>query len=165
MSEVTDIILKLLWRLYPIAWLTTAIVRGLSTLTAWLEEEGYRCLLASDREECAWIGGWLALAEARLNELVTMKAMRLLKRSWRPPSPCGHHRARAVRTPEEILSRLSRLCALYHDHKRLYDLRAIKLKRLFAQAELQLEVIHHPVESTILALSASHPAQPIRGPP
>ena len=33
MSEMTEIILRLLWRFYPIAWLTTAIVRGLSCIT------------------------------------------------------------------------------------------------------------------------------------
>jgi hypothetical protein len=148
MSEVTTIILRLLWRFYPIAWLTTAIVRGLSTITSWLEEEGYRSLLAQDPKECAWIGGWLSLAEDRLNELVAMKAMKLLKRRWRPRDPCGHHAARAVRTPEEIVRRLSRLIALYHDHKRLYELRARKLQRLLQQAELQLEVVHHPVEAT-----------------
>ena len=75
MNEMTEIILKLLWRFYPIAWLTTAIVRGLSTLTAWLEEEDYRCLLAYDRKECAWIGGWLALAEESEATAATVRKM------------------------------------------------------------------------------------------
>ena len=149
MSGFTGIILRMLWRLYPIAWLATAIVQALSAIAAWLEEEDDRWHLAQDREECAWIGGWLALAEERLNELIAMKAMKLLKRSWRPRNPCGHHRARAVRTPEESLARLARLCVLCHDHKRLYDKRAQKLQRLFQAAGLQLEAVHHPVEPTI----------------
>jgi hypothetical protein len=90
--------------------------------------------------------------------------------------------ARAVRTPEDILRRLARLVALYHDHKRLFELRAARLWRLFAEAELQLEAIHHPVDAaTGLALAppapsaadcafrfvrlAPHPAERIRAPP
>jgi hypothetical protein len=188
MSEFTQIILRLLWRFYPIAWLTTAIVRGLSCITQWLEDEESYLQLAHDPEDCAYVGGWLSLAEERLNELIVMKAMRLLKRRYRPPDPCGHHPTRAVRTPQAILARLTRLIALYHDHKRLYELRALKLQRLFDQAEGQLEVIRHPVEAqpaagivgmvgtigmiaTIAmigigaARAASHPVQPIRAPP
>jgi hypothetical protein len=188
MSEFTQIILRLLWRFYPIAWLTTAIVRGLSCITQWLEDEESYLQLAHDPEDCAYVGGWLSLAEERLNELIVMKAMKLLKRRYHPPDPCGHHPARAVRTPQAILARLTRLIALYHDHKRLYELRALKLQRLFDQAEGQLEVIRHPIEgqpsagivgmvgmlgmiATIAmigigaARAASHPAQPIRAPP
>jgi hypothetical protein len=191
MSEFTEIIMRLLWRFYPIAWLTTAIVRGLSTITGWLEDEERLFQLAHDPDDCAWVGGWLALAEERLNELIVMKAMKLLKRRYRPPDPCGHHLARAVKTPQDIYRRLTRLIVLYHDHKRLYEKRARKLQRLFAQAEFQLEVIHHPVELQPLAgilgmvgmmgmvgagagggggverarRIARHPAQPIRAPP
>jgi hypothetical protein len=53
---------------------------------------------------------------------------------------------RAVRTPQEIYRRLTRLVSLYHDHKRLYERRALKLQRLFEKAGLQLEIICHPVE-------------------
>jgi hypothetical protein len=188
-SEMTEIILRLLWRFYPIAWLTTAIVRGLSAVASWLEEEETYLELASSQETCAYAGGWLALAEERLNELVTWKAMKLLKRRFIPPQPCGHHLARAVKTPREVLRRLTRLIILYHDHRRLYELRARKLARLFAQAELQLETVHHPVASTIptifsrgstipiptifpsclsttiFASSGTCPAQRIRAPP
>jgi hypothetical protein len=146
MSELTQIILRLLWRFYPIAWLTTAIVRGLSTITQWLEDEASLSQLSREPEDCAYVGGWLSLAEERLNELIVMKAMKLIKRRYRPPDPCGHHPARAVRTPQAILARLTRLIALYHDHKRLYEQRALKLQRLFDQAEGRLEVIRHPVE-------------------
>ena len=194
MSDMTEIILRLLWRFYPIAWLSAVIVRGLSAIASWLEEEGYCLLLAQDREECAWVGGWLALAEDRLNELIVMKAMRRLgRRAWLPARPqgqiAGPYLVRAVRRPEEILKRLTRLCHLYHDHQRLYELRAQKLARLFAEAELQLEAIHHPVEpqprmlaierstrilTTLLhigsmalrfAACAPHPGLPIRVPP
>src|SRR6185503_3862906 len=102
--------------------------------------------LSYSKEDCAYVGGWLALAEERLNELITWKAMKLLKRPFHPPRPFGHHIARAVRTPQEIYRRLCRLTALYHDHQRLYELRAQKLERLFAKAELQLETIHPPSE-------------------
>ena len=197
MSEMTDIILRLLWRFYPIAWLTTIIVRALSRIASWLEDEESLVELAHDPEECAWIGGWLSLAEDRLNELIVMKAMRLLGRcSWLPPRPkgqfAGHRPARAVRTPKEILARLSRLIALYHDHQRLYEQRARKLARLLSQAELQLEVIHHPIQAqpasargagsvgiagmigaigivgmigVSVAKAARHPSLSIRGPP
>jgi hypothetical protein len=185
MSEFTEIILKLLWRFYPIAWLTTTIVRALARITSWLEDEESWFQLSCEPDDCAFVGGWLALAEERLNELIVWKAMKLLKRPYYPTQPCGHHLVRAVRTPQEIYRRLCRLIALYHDHRRLYEKRAQKLERLFAQAELQLEAIHHPIESTTIfafgifqfrsstttILSASwvpatpHPAQPIRAPP
>ena len=179
MSEATRIILNLLWRFYPIAWLTTAIVRALARITSWLEDEESLSQLSCEPEDCACVGGWLALAEERLNELIVWKAMKLLKRPFYPSRPCGHHMARAVRTPQEIYRRLCRLIVLYHDHKRLYELRARKLERLFAKAELQLEVIHHPVESQPAAAGAGcgggcgdeshfpapHSAQPIRAPP
>jgi hypothetical protein len=151
MSELTEIILRLLWRFYPIAWLTTIIVRALSRITTWLEDEESWLQLAHSREDCAFVGGWLTLAEDRLNELITMKAMKLLKRRYLPPRSndrfAGHVPARAVRTPQEIHRRLCRLIVFYHDHKRLYELRAAKLQRLFEAAELQLEVVHHPVET------------------
>jgi len=188
MNEITEIILKLLWRFYPIAWLTTTIVRALARITTWLEDEESWFQLSCEPDDCAFVGGWLALAEERLNELIVMKAMKLLQRPYYPSQSCGHHIVRAVRTPQEIYRRLCRLVSLYHDHKRLYEKRAQKLQRLFAQAELQLEIIHHPVEpattifqirsttifpfrSTTTILSASrapgepHPAQPIRAPP
>jgi hypothetical protein len=194
MSEMTDIILRLLWRFYPIAWLTTIIVRALSRITRWLEDEDSWLQLAQSPQDCAYVGGWLALAEDRLNELIVMKAMRLLERRYIPPRLkdrfAGHHPARAVRTPQEILARLTRLITLYHDHKRLYELRANKLQRLFEAYELQLEVIRHPVEvqpsAGIVGMigmigvgcgcgggcgverarqAARHPAQPIRAPP
>jgi hypothetical protein len=183
MCELTEIILSVLWRFYPVAWLTTVIVRCLSRITSWLEDEDSRFHLSHCKEDCAYIGGWLALAEERLNELIVMKAMKLLKRPHYPSRHSGHHIVRAVATPQEIYRRLCRLISLYHDHKRLYERRAIKLERLFAKADLQLEVIHHLIEpatipaiflfwifpfgatTTILCLSAPHPAQPIRAPP
>jgi hypothetical protein len=69
-SEFTKIILRLLWRFYPTAWLTAAIVRGLSTITAWLEDEESLVQLAHDPKDCAHVGGWLTLAEDRLNTLI-----------------------------------------------------------------------------------------------
>ena len=188
MNEITQIILKLLWRFYPTAWLTTTIVRALARITSWLEDEESWVQLAHSCEDCAFVGGWLALAEERLNELIVRKAMKLLKRPYYPSRPCGHHMVRAVRTPQEIYRRLCRLAALYHDHRRLYEKRAQKLQRLFAEAELQLEAIHHPCQTqpatttifqfrswtttifpfrstTTTIFSAPHPAQPIRAPP
>ena len=147
MSEFTEIILNVLWRFYPIAWLTTAIVRCLARITTWLEDEACYLELAHSQEQCAWVGGWLNLAEERLNELIVWKAMKLLKRRFVPPRPGGHHLAWSVRTPQEVYRRLCRLIVLYHDHKRLYERRAQKLQRLFQAAELQLEVIHHPIEA------------------
>jgi len=152
MSEATQIILNLLWRFYPIAWLTTTIVRALARITSWLEDEESWFQLTHSEEDCAFVGGWLALAEERLNELIVMKAMKLLKRPYYPPQPCGHHMVRAIRTPQEIYRRLCRLVALYHDHKRLYERRAQKLQRLFAQAELRLETIHHPCQTLRVAM-------------
>jgi hypothetical protein len=185
MSEATRIILNLLWRFCPIAWLTTTIVRALARITSWLEDEESWVQLEHDPDDCAFVGGWLALAEDRLNELIVMKAMKLLKRPYYPPQPCGHHRVRAVRTPREIYRRLRRLTALYHDHQRLYERRAQKLQRLFEKAGLQLEAIHHPRQTQPSAaarsgcggacgggcgdechfFTAPHPAQPIRAPP
>jgi hypothetical protein len=174
MSEATRIILNLLWRFYPIAWLTSTIVRALARITSWLEDEESWVQLEHEPEDCAYVGGWLALAEERLNELIVMKAMKLVKRPYYPSRPCGHHMVRAVRTPQEIYRRLRRLTALYHDHQRLYERRAQKLQRLFEAAELQLEAIHHPVESTttIFCLSApphrrtsENQACPTREPP
>jgi hypothetical protein len=184
MSEATRIILNLLWRFYPIAWLTTVIVRALARITSWLEDEESWVQLEHEPEDCAFVGGWLSLAENRLNELIVMKAMKLLKRPYYPPRSCGHHMVRAVRTPREIYRRLRRLTALYHDHQRLYERRAQKLERLFEKAGLQLEAIHHPCQTQPSAAARSgcggacgggcgdeshcaapHPAQPIRAPP
>ena len=39
MSEATQIILNLLWRFDPIAWLTMTIMRALTRITSWLEDE------------------------------------------------------------------------------------------------------------------------------
>jgi hypothetical protein len=181
MSEATQVILNLLWRFYPIAWLTTVIVRALARITSWLEDEESWVQLSCSKEDCAFVGGWLALAENRLNELIVMKAMKLLKRPYYPPRSCGHHMVRAVRTPQEIYRRLCRLTALYHDHQRLYERRAQKLQRLFEKAGLQLEAIHHPCQTHPSAarragcgggcgeechfFTAPHPAQRIRAPP
>jgi hypothetical protein len=184
-SEATQIILNLLWRFYPIAWLTTTIVRALTRITSWLEDEESWFQLSCSKEDCAFVGGWLSLAEERLNELIVRKAMKLLKRPFYPSQSCGHHMVRAVRTPQEIYRRLRRLVSLYHDHQRLYERRAQKLERLFEAAELQLEAIHHPDEAQPSAAARSgcggggcgggcgdeshcaapHPAQPIRAPP
>jgi hypothetical protein len=189
-SEFTDIISRYLWRFFPIAWLNWVVGHLVHWAVSVLEDEDHRVWLTEDKRNCAWYGGWLSVIEQRLNELIVMKAMKHLKRTFVSTRPVRPVPALRIKTPEQALERLTRLVVRYHQAERLIERRAIKLKRLFAQAELQLEVIHHPVEptipmptilrfgspipttilrlgstSTILALSASHTAQPIRGPP
>jgi hypothetical protein len=173
-AEVTDIIGRWLWRFFPMIWLGWVVGRLVDWAIAILEDEEHRLRLLEDKRHCAWFGGWLALLEERLNELIVYRAMKHLKRPFWGRQPFGHAPARVAR---------------YYDAERLAKRRAQKLQRLFEAAELQLEVIHHPVEAqpsagivgmrgmvgmlgtiamlgiSACAVTAPHPAQRIRAPP
>jgi hypothetical protein len=181
LSQPTSILARILWRFYPAAWLTWAVGRLIHWACLILESEDDRLWLMADKANCAWFGGWLAVAEERLSELITYRAMGRIRRSFRGRMLAPHAPARAVTTLEEAYARFLRLIDRYHDAERLASLKAAKLKPLFDQAELQLEIVHHPLEAqpatTILCaagartiLSApgdedSHCDRRIRGPP
>lgn len=184
MSEVTEIITRWLWRFFPMVWLGWAVGHLIHWAVSVLEDEDHRAWLAEDKANCAWFGGWLAIAEQRLDELIVMRAMGRLGRSFASTRPLRHVPAPSVRTPQAAFARLTRLVLRYHAAERLAARRALELQRLFEAAHFQLEAIPHPVEATtttILPLEARsttttilsaalfpgepHPAQPIRAPP
>ena len=170
----------ILWRFRPALWLDGVVARLIGWALALLEDEDHREWLKESPANCAWFGGWLALGETRLNELIHYRACKLLNLGCKGRKPPNFLPARGVRTLDQAILRFARLAERYCAIERLAQLRAIRLKRMLDPSVIELEPIRHPLEAaslaaqsavvviviTIFALRlAPHPTQPIRAPP
>jgi len=149
--EITAIILRILWRLAPALWLEWAVRRLIDWAIALLEDEDHRAWLNQHPRNCFWFGGWLAIIEARLDELIDLKARQLL--NWRcdPRDVSAHHPTPAVRSFDDCVLRLARLVHRFQDANRLAQRRAEKLLRLYDTQFIDLSPDHRPTTTTIFA--------------
>jgi hypothetical protein len=147
MPESTFIVVRWMWYFYPSVWLGWAVRHLMEWCLVVLEDEDHRAWLDRNTANAAWFGGWIALAETRLDELIAMKAMKGLRRHWVGRRKLSHVPARSVRTAAEAANRLTRLILRYHDAQRLIVRRARLLRRLISEAELRFEITHHPVDT------------------
>jgi hypothetical protein len=115
-----------------------------------LETEDHRCWLERSRTNAAWFGGWLAVAEARLDELIALRASRRLKHRWpnrwQRREPWRHIPVPAVRGYADAARRIGHLMHRYQGLNRLIALHTARLKRLIEAKAIQLETIHHPID-------------------
>jgi hypothetical protein len=153
LSEVSDFFARYLWRFYPVAFLSWALGGLMHWALSILESEEERQCMLESRAYCAWYGGWLMLIEHRLNALITFKAMRNLRRPCRAGADIPRVRAWGVTSLGDAYARFMRLARRYHDLDRLVRARTLKLQRMFEKIELQLEVVHRPVEVQPVAAS------------
>ena len=168
----------ILWRFRPALWLDGVVARLIGWALALLEDEDHREWLKESPSNCAWFGGWLALGEMRLNELIHYRACELLNIACQGRRLPAFVPARSVRTLDQAIARFLRLAERYSDIERLSRLRACRLKSLLTPSVIELEPVRHPsppppleeerlvVEASSSVLSAaSFSAQPIRAPP
>ena len=144
--EFTAIIVRIIWRLAPALWLEWAI-RGLIhwAIACLNDEQDWLC---AHRKNCFWFGGWLAVIEARIDELIDLKAHQLLNRRCEPRDVPAHHPAPAVRSFEDCVLRLARLMWRFEDAERLARCRTRTLQRLMDDPLRLLPRIESGVAST-----------------
>ena len=145
----------ILWRFQPALWLDGVVARLIGWALRLLEDEDHRDWLKDSPANCAWFGGWLALGEARLNELIHYRACELLNLGCQGRKLPAFSPARGVRTLDQAILRFARLAERYQAIERLAQLRAIKLKRLLDPAIIELEPVRHPATPPTTAPSAT----------
>jgi len=168
----------LLWRFRPALWLDGVIARLIGWALALLEDEDHREWLKETPANCAWFGGWLALGEIRLNELIHYRACELLNIACQGRKLPAFSPARSVRTLDQAILRLARLAERYSNIERLAQLRAVTLRKLLedadplGRADLRPSPPPPPPSSSTTTPSAVvviviviNSAQPIRAPP
>ena len=138
----------MLWRLAPALWLEWAIRRLISWAIALLENEDERAWLDEQPRNSHWFGGWLAVIEARLDELIDLRAHQLLNWRWDPRDVPSHHPAPAVRSFDDCLIRLVRLIQRFEDVHRLALRRAERLQRFARELEANPLKLVDPADST-----------------
>jgi len=181
---IVPFILTVLQPLCPALFLRETVRWLIGSVGAWLSDEDYAGWLkqSGDKAELRALVSFVLFIEEGLALLVYVRARQKLghkarpgKRARRPAHPSPGHPPSFT----DICLRFERACLAFADHERLADRRAVKLRRLLAKAELELEVIHHPVETQPTAgvaggvvgvggerrRAAAHPAMRIRGPP
>src|SRR5690242_8247826 len=144
--EFRAIIVRILWRLAPALWLDWAIRRLIDWAIATLNDQ--QDWLNAAPKNCFWFGGWLAVIEARLDELINLKAHLLLNRRCDPRDVPVHSPAPAVRSIEDCLLRLARLVQRFEDANRLAERRAETLLRLHDDSVIHLIPDHRPAISS-----------------
>src|SRR5690242_2369740 len=140
--EFRAIIVRILWRLAPALWLDWVVRRLIDWAIATLNDQ--QDWLNAAPKNCFWFGGWLVVIEARLDELVDLKAHLLLNRRCEPRNVPPHHPAPGVRSPEDCLLRLARLVQRFEDSDRLAERRAETLLRLHDDSVIHLIPDHRP---------------------
>jgi len=145
--DLTAIINWLLWRLAPAAWLEGVIDRLIAWAFAVLEDETEQDWLDERPRNSHWFGGWLVIAEARLDELIDLRAHQLL--NWRraPRDVPQHYPAPAVRSFDDCVVRLARLIQRFEDVDRLAQRRVETLERLCDDTVIDLIPDHRPAEA------------------
>src|SRR5262245_44057200 len=131
--EFTAIIVRIIWRLAPALWLEWAIRRLIHWAIAILNDQ--QDWLCAHPKNCHWFGGWLAVIEARIDELISLKAHQLLNRRCDPRDVPSHHPTPAVRSFDDCVRRLARLMWRFEDASRLAERRAETLERMLAAAD------------------------------
>src|SRR5574339_1201856 len=162
---IVPFILTVLQPLCPALFLRETVRWLIGSLGAWLVDEDYAGWLkhSRDRGELRALLGFIVFIEEGLDLLVYVRARQKLGHKARPWGKAGGKAGgKARRRPdppmgsprsfEEIALRFERACLRFHEVERLATRRALKLKRLLEKAELRLEIIHHPVASTIPAI-------------
>ena len=125
-----SILMRIIWRLAPVLWLGWAVRNLLAWAIDLLNDLEEQFWLDHDRTYANWFGGWLAVIEARVDELIEARAFQLLRWRWptRPVPP--HSPVLGVHSCADACLRLCHVIERYNDVERLARLRAAKLLRL-----------------------------------
>ena len=142
----SSILMRIVWRLAPVLWLDWAVSKLISWAIDILSIETERWWLDADKSYAHWFGGWLAVIEARLDELIEARAYQLLKWRWPTRAVPPHSPVLGVRCCEDAWLRLRAIIARYNDLERLAHRRAEKLLLLKESQVIDLIPDHRPID-------------------